>query len=58
VRLDGELVFPDGAAVAWREWHACRGGRTRRLLVKRLDGATLAEAQPPIGSRVHSGVAA
>lgn len=58
VRLDGELVFPDGAAVAWREWHAWRGGCTRRLLVKRLDGATLAEAQPSIGSCVQHGVLA
>ena len=45
LRLDGELVFPDGAAVAWREWRAWRGGRTRRLLVKRLDGAALADAE-------------
>ncbi|MEP7209172.1 MAG: malonate decarboxylase holo-[acyl-carrier-protein] synthase, partial [Casimicrobiaceae bacterium] len=25
-RLDGELVFPDGAAIAWREWAAWRAG--------------------------------
>lgn len=36
VRLDGELVFPGDAAVAWREWQAWREGRTRCLLVKRL----------------------
>ena len=58
VRLDGELVFPDGAAVAWREWHAWRGGRTRRLLVKRLDGATLAEPNPTTGVRQHDGLVA
>ncbi len=40
VRLDGELVFPGGAAVAWREWQAWREGRTRALLVKRLHGVT------------------
>jgi len=45
-RLDGELVFDDGAAVAWREWAAWRAGRTRALLVKRLTGAHLAEAMP------------
>lgn len=37
-RLDGELVFPGDAAVAWREWQAWREGRTRALLVKRLHG--------------------
>jgi phosphoribosyl-dephospho-CoA transferase len=51
VRLDGELVFPDGAAVAWREWRAWREGRTGALLVKRLRGAStvraLAAFEPP-----------
>ena len=46
-RLDGELVFADGSAVAWREWQAWRkspsrpGGDAQRILVKRLDGVTL-----------------
>jgi len=44
--IDGELVFVDGAAVAWREWAAWRAGRTRALLVKRLHGATLERAAP------------
>lgn len=44
VRLDGELVFPDGTAVAWREWGAWREGRTRALLVKRLHGASTVRA--------------
>jgi len=43
-RLDGELVFEDGTAVAWREWHAWRAGRARHLLVKRLFGASMADA--------------
>lgn len=43
-RLDGELIFPDGTAVAWREWQAWRAGRARHLLVKRLQGASLADA--------------
>ncbi|HET7837878.1 MAG TPA: malonate decarboxylase holo-[acyl-carrier-protein] synthase, partial [Variovorax sp.] len=43
-RLDGELVFEDGTAVAWREWSAWRAGRARRLLVKRLHGAAMADA--------------
>jgi phosphoribosyl-dephospho-CoA transferase len=40
-RLDAELVFPDGAGIAWREWRQWRGGRARQLLVKRLRGASL-----------------
>jgi phosphoribosyl-dephospho-CoA transferase len=40
-RLDGELVFGDGAAVAWREWAAWRAGRARAVMVKRLHGVTL-----------------
>lgn len=43
-RLDGELVFADGAAVAWREWAAWRAGAVSRLLVKRVDGAALERA--------------
>jgi phosphoribosyl-dephospho-CoA transferase len=39
--LDGECVFPDGAAVAWREWSAWRAGAVRQVLVKRLHGAAL-----------------
>ena len=45
-RLDGELLWPDGAAVAWREWH----GGARRLLVKRIDRVALEDrpwAPPP-----------
>jgi len=49
-RLDGELLFPGGAAVAWREWQAWRAGAVRELLVKRTRGvalaATLAELAP------------
>lgn len=40
-RLDGELLFGDGAAVAWREWIEWRAGRTRSLMVKQLNGVTL-----------------
>lgn len=43
-RLDGELVFDAGSAVAWREWQAWRAGRTAAMLVKRLDGVALAQA--------------
>ena len=40
-RLDGELVFGDGAAVAWREWADWRAGRARAVMVKRLNGVAL-----------------
>lgn len=40
-RLDGELIFATGAAVAWREWAAVRGTSAGRVLVKRLHGAAL-----------------
>ena len=43
-RLDGELVFADGRAVAWREWRQWRGARVGELLVKRLDGVSLEPA--------------
>lgn len=49
-RLDGELVFVDGAAVAWREWAAWRAGRTRHLLVKRLTGASLERSLAFVGA--------
>lgn len=41
LRLDGELVFGDGGAVAWREWSAWRNGRVKALLVKSIDGSAL-----------------
>ncbi|MCO5975196.1 malonate decarboxylase holo-[acyl-carrier-protein] synthase [Ideonella oryzae] len=43
-RLDGELLWPDGAAVAWREWAAWRAGQVGALLVRRIDGVDLVEA--------------
>jgi phosphoribosyl-dephospho-CoA transferase len=44
LRVDGELVFLDGSAVAWREWCAWREGRSRGLLVKRLHGVAIERA--------------
>jgi phosphoribosyl-dephospho-CoA transferase len=44
LRIDGELAFPHGGAVAWREWAAWREGRCRGVLVKRLHGAALERA--------------
>ncbi|MET0540146.1 MAG: malonate decarboxylase holo-[acyl-carrier-protein] synthase [Variovorax sp.] len=41
LRLDGELMFADGTAVAWREWSTWRSGGTRAVMVKGLTGAAL-----------------
>lgn len=40
--LDGEIVFPDGDAVAWKEWIAARRDRAR-VLVKSLRSVRLSE---------------
>jgi phosphoribosyl-dephospho-CoA transferase len=54
-RLDGELVFDDGAAVAWREWLAWRAGRALALLVKRIDGSSLSHRPCSIGAIAEVG---
>jgi phosphoribosyl-dephospho-CoA transferase len=51
-RLDGEVAFYDGSAVAWREWRQWRAGRVGSVLVKRLNGVALERGkswlrQPP-----------
>jgi phosphoribosyl-dephospho-CoA transferase len=48
-RIDGELVFADGTAVAWREWQAWREGRVQAVLVKRIDGAFMSRGPLPHG---------
>jgi phosphoribosyl-dephospho-CoA transferase len=52
LRLDGELVFEGGAAVAWREWFAWRAGRARVLLVKTIEGASLSSTFAPRSARL------
>jgi phosphoribosyl-dephospho-CoA transferase len=49
-RLDGELLFPDGRSVAWREWQPWRSGGTRAILCKTLHGAALQWADAPASS--------
>lgn len=44
-RVDGELMFDDGSAVAWREWLAWRAGRVRSLLVKTIAGSSLVHSR-------------
>ena len=43
-RLDGEIVFADGRAVAWREWREWRAGRSARILVKGIRTLDLVSA--------------
>ena len=40
-RIDGELVFPGGCAVAWREMAQLLQGQVPKVLAKRLDGIAL-----------------
>lgn len=42
--LDGEIVFPGGQAVAWKEWTGAEGNQAR-VLVKSRDGVRLAPVQ-------------
>lgn len=41
LRVDGELLLPNGRAVAWREWHHAGPSGLTTVLVKHLDGAEL-----------------
>jgi len=50
-RVDGELIFPDGSAVAWREWMQWRRGAVDRILVKRLHGVVLEQGLDWLESR-------
>lgn len=40
-RLDGELLFADDAAIAWREWQQWRSGASNKVMVKRTHGLHL-----------------
>jgi phosphoribosyl-dephospho-CoA transferase len=40
-RVDGELVFPNGWALAWREYAQLIGGKVDRVLVKDRSSAQL-----------------
>jgi phosphoribosyl-dephospho-CoA transferase len=51
LRIDGEIMFSDGSAVAWREWDAWRVGRSRAVLVKQLNGASVENRLPFASTR-------
>jgi phosphoribosyl-dephospho-CoA transferase len=40
-RVDGELVFPGGWAIAWREYAQLIGGKVEQVLVKHRRGVQL-----------------
>ena len=50
MRLDGELIRDDGAAVNWREFHA----DAREILVKTMRGVALLDARHFLGEAVPS----
>ncbi|CAH2409608.1 malonate decarboxylase holo-[acyl-carrier-protein] synthase [Mesorhizobium escarrei] len=50
MRLDGELVRDDGAAVNWRELHS----GAREVLVKTTSGVTLCEANDFLGGGIRA----
>ncbi|XOT97126.1 phosphoribosyl-dephospho-CoA transferase MdcG domain-containing protein, partial [Alcaligenes pakistanensis] len=37
-RLDGELLFPNDDAIAWREWQQWRSGASSKVMIKRTHG--------------------
>lgn len=44
LRIDGEVVFPDGTAVNWRELReACRAAEPHLVMTKTIDGVRLLE---------------
>lgn len=47
MRLDGEILLPDGGGVNWREWHGAGPGET--VLVKHLDRVALRDAASILG---------
>jgi phosphoribosyl-dephospho-CoA transferase len=48
--LDGEIIFPSGRAVAWKEWRNAVSAASRtRVLVKRIDCVLLAEPAALLG---------
>jgi phosphoribosyl-dephospho-CoA transferase len=50
MRIDGELMRDDGAAVNWRELHT----GARELLVKTIDSVALLDAKIFLGDRIQS----
>ncbi|WP_344762290.1 malonate decarboxylase holo-[acyl-carrier-protein] synthase [Actimicrobium antarcticum] len=53
--LDGEIVFPSGDAVSWKEWrNAAQQSVQSRVLVKRTDGVALVRMDVLLATLVHA----
>jgi len=52
MRIDGEVVFPDGDAINWRELHnALDQASSAEVLVKSIGGARLLDVSQFLSSR-------
>jgi len=52
MRIDGEILFPNGSAVNWREFHmALNQGGPAEILAKSMDGVRLVDIAQLLGGR-------
>jgi phosphoribosyl-dephospho-CoA transferase len=55
LRIDGEVIFPDGSAVNWRElWNALRAADLPTVLAKSMEGVRLLEIASLSGIGQHA----
>jgi len=54
LRVDGELAFPDGSAVAWREYLQWLDGKTERVLLKTRTGIQLTDPAGWVQARAEA----
>jgi phosphoribosyl-dephospho-CoA transferase len=55
LRIDGEVVFPDGSAVNWRElWNALRAADLTTVLAKSIEGVRLLDIASLPGVGQHA----
>ncbi len=55
LRIDGEVIFPDGSAVNWRElWNAHRASDKGMVLAKTMEGVRLIEMASLPGMGHHA----
>lgn len=55
LRIDGELVFPDGTAVNWRElWNAYKSDDYPKVLAKTMEGVRLLDLESLVCVEPHT----
>jgi phosphoribosyl-dephospho-CoA transferase len=54
IRVDGELAFPDGSAIAWREYLQWAQGEVDRVLVKSRTSVGLMESEALLAMALSS----